>query len=189
MEILLKCTVSVWFRLNRPKLCGNCAFSHDFHTRKFGEISVFLKFKQKRKNNKWKAVCSGIYQTREDVRTLTFLQYKWRLSNKKCYSDSNKTCLSLLRFARNYAETVPFRKISAPGNQVKLQHFTQCYCQIFITKLGNHPDLLMVAFYSIWTYFCHFLILCDVVKGKVPSKYIHVVFTYFRLIISTAFRN
>ena len=28
-------------------------------------------------------------------------------------------------FARNYAETVPFRKISIPGNQVKLRYFSQ----------------------------------------------------------------
>ena len=29
------------------------------------------------------------------------------------------------RIARNYAETVPFPKISTPGNQVKLQYFSQ----------------------------------------------------------------
>ena len=28
--------------------------------------------------------------------------------------------------ARNYAETVPFHKISTPGNLVKLRYFTQC---------------------------------------------------------------
>ena len=33
------------------------------------------------------------------------------------------------RIARNYAETVPFRKISAPGNQVKLRYFSQCELQ------------------------------------------------------------
>ena len=31
------------------------------------------------------------------------------------------------RSARNSAETVPFRKISTPGNQVKLWYFSQCY--------------------------------------------------------------
>ena len=30
------------------------------------------------------------------------------------------------RIARNYAETVPFLKISTPGNQVKLRYFLQC---------------------------------------------------------------
>ena len=30
------------------------------------------------------------------------------------------------RFARNYAETVPFHKISTPGNQVKSRYFSQC---------------------------------------------------------------
>ena len=29
------------------------------------------------------------------------------------------------RFARNYEETVPFRKVSTPGNQVKLRYFSQ----------------------------------------------------------------
>ena len=33
---------------------------------------------------------------------------------------------SFRRFAQNYAETVPFRKISTPGNQVKLRYFSQC---------------------------------------------------------------
>ena len=27
---------------NRPKLCGNCAFPQNFHTRKLGEITVFF---------------------------------------------------------------------------------------------------------------------------------------------------
>ena len=30
------------------------------------------------------------------------------------------------QFARNYAKSVPFRKISTPGNQVKLRYFLQC---------------------------------------------------------------
>ena len=30
------------------------------------------------------------------------------------------------RFVRNYAETVPFHKISTPGNSVKLRYFMQC---------------------------------------------------------------
>ena len=28
------------FRANRSKLCGNCAFPQNFHTRKLGEMSV-----------------------------------------------------------------------------------------------------------------------------------------------------
>ena len=27
---------------HRPKLCGNCAFLQNFHTRKLGEITVFF---------------------------------------------------------------------------------------------------------------------------------------------------
>ena len=33
---------------------------------------------------------------------------------------------SFRRFARNYAETVPFRKIFTARNQVKLRYFSQC---------------------------------------------------------------
>ena len=33
---------------------------------------------------------------------------------------------SFERFARNYAKTVPYRKTSAPENQVKIRYFTQC---------------------------------------------------------------
>ena len=29
-------------KANRPKLCGKCAFPQNFHTRKSGEITVFL---------------------------------------------------------------------------------------------------------------------------------------------------
>ena len=41
LEILWKLTVSAEFRMNCPKLCGNCAFPQNFHTRKLGKISVF----------------------------------------------------------------------------------------------------------------------------------------------------
>ena len=42
VEILWKGTVSAKFQaIIRPKLCGNCAFPHHFHTRKLGEITVF----------------------------------------------------------------------------------------------------------------------------------------------------
>ena len=30
---------------HRPKLCGNCAFPKNFHTRKLGEITVFYAVK------------------------------------------------------------------------------------------------------------------------------------------------
>ena len=36
----------LWFlydgNIGRPKLCGNCAFPQNFHTRKLGEITVFI---------------------------------------------------------------------------------------------------------------------------------------------------
>ena len=42
VEILRKGTVFVQFRAIRPKLCGNCAFLPNFHTRKSGEMTVFF---------------------------------------------------------------------------------------------------------------------------------------------------
>ena len=44
---------------------------------------------------------------------------------------------SFWRIARNYAETVPFRKISTPGNQVKLQYFSQCKKIKKVRKMSN----------------------------------------------------
>ena len=41
MEILQKGTASAKFRAIRPKLCGNCSFPQNFHTRKLGETTVF----------------------------------------------------------------------------------------------------------------------------------------------------
>ena len=39
------------------------------------------------------------------------------------------------------AETVPFRKISTPGNQVKLRYFSQWnYLQKLSMKKGNEKD-------------------------------------------------
>ena len=42
VEILWKGKVSAQFRVIRSKLCGNYAFSQNFHTRKLGEITVFF---------------------------------------------------------------------------------------------------------------------------------------------------
>ena len=42
MKVLWKGTVSAWFQANRPKLCWNCDFPQNFHTRKLREITVFL---------------------------------------------------------------------------------------------------------------------------------------------------
>ena len=43
----------------------------------------------------------------------------WTFCRKAQFPDS------FGRFARNYAETMLFRKISTPGNQVKLWYFSQ----------------------------------------------------------------
>ena len=44
-DIFKKGTISAEFWANRPKLCGKCAFPQKFHTRKFGEITIFLAVK------------------------------------------------------------------------------------------------------------------------------------------------
>ena len=44
METLWKNTVSAKFRANCPKLCRNCAFPQNFHTKKLGEIMVLLQW-------------------------------------------------------------------------------------------------------------------------------------------------
>ena len=41
MKILRKCTVSIEFRRNHSKLCGNCAFPQYFYSRKLGENWYF----------------------------------------------------------------------------------------------------------------------------------------------------
>ena len=50
------------------------------------------------------------------------------------------------RIVRNSAETVPFRKISTPGNQVKLRYFTQCI-NLNYSKTTGQTDLWFSIFY------------------------------------------
>ena len=42
VKILRKSAVSAQFRVIRLKLCGNCAFPENLHTRKSGEIMLFF---------------------------------------------------------------------------------------------------------------------------------------------------
>ena len=48
---------------------------------------------------------------------------------------------SFWQIPRNYAETMPFRKISTPGNQVKLRYFSQCPLQRGIRYIDSLPRL------------------------------------------------
>ena len=57
------------------------------------------------------------HNAKNTVNSPDFLVWKY------CGKASPKTIRPKL-FAQNYAETVPFHKISAPGNQVKLRYFT-----------------------------------------------------------------
>ena len=52
------------------------------------------------------------------------------------------------RFARKYAETVPFHKISISGNQVKLRYFSQWFCLL----LFDHIVVLMKLIYFLITW-------------------------------------
>ena len=45
--------------------------------------------------------------------------------NKKLLKIDDIHCVKYRIIARNYAETVPFHKISTSGNSVKLRYFTQ----------------------------------------------------------------
>ena len=61
------------------------------------------------------------------------------------------------RLARNYAETVPFHKISTSGNQVKLRYFSQC------RKIKNQncffvcvlDSILVLSLFKIWKRDCN----------------------------------
>ena len=49
------------------------------------------------------------------------------------------------RITRNYAEIVPFRKISTPENYVKLRYFMQCYVKmsvfgVILIRIFQHSD-------------------------------------------------
>ena len=53
------------------------------------------------------------------------------------------------RITRNSAETVPFRKISTPRNQVKLLCFLQCTRELSTRAINLFPCYLL----CFWTYF------------------------------------
>ena len=60
MKILWKCTVATEYRVIRRKLCGNCAFPQNFHTRKLVEITVFCAVLM---NNKQKHISDTVEHT------------------------------------------------------------------------------------------------------------------------------
>ena len=60
-----------------------------------------------------------IYTAKSTVISPDFLV--WRFCGKAQFPHS------FGRFARSYVVTVPYCKISTPGNQVKIRNFSQCY--------------------------------------------------------------
>ena len=48
------------------------------------------------------------------------------------------------RFAGNYAETVPFRKICTPGNQVKLRYFSQWILKCILRFFFSCPNIYLL---------------------------------------------
>ena len=63
----------------------------------------------------------------------------WKFCGKTQFLDS------LGRFTRNYLDTVPFHKISTPGNWVKLRYFTQWTGGIMVCHLHNKHTSFDVA--------------------------------------------
>ena len=61
MKILMKGTLCAYFRAKRLKLCGNCAFPQNFHTRKLGETSVCKNMSQVFKI-RFKQIVSVLFQ-------------------------------------------------------------------------------------------------------------------------------
>ena len=59
------------------------------------------------------------FTTKNTVISPNFLM--WKLCGKAQFPQS------FGRFAQNFAETLPFHKISIPGNQVKIWYFSQCF--------------------------------------------------------------
>ena len=57
---------------------------------------------------------------------------------------------SFARFTRNFAETVPFHKISTPGNQMKLRYFMQCMYQYieFNVMFSSLRGLCLLKYFS-----------------------------------------
>ena len=46
------------------------------------------------------------------------------------------------QFAQNYAETVPFRKISTPGNPVKLRFFQSASTKLLVRPMNDRQKIL-----------------------------------------------
>ena len=66
------------------------------------------------------------------------------------------------RFARKYAETVLFRKISTPGNQVNLRYFSQCCPHFPVSKTMVSWNMLL------HTHYISFLKGCGITKNNRP---------------------
>ena len=69
------------------------------------------------------------YTAKNTVISSDFL--KWKFYGKVQFPHS------FGQYARNYAETMSFRKISTPGNQVKLRYVSQCYSYLIEKLLGG----------------------------------------------------
>ena len=69
----------------RPKLCGNCAFLQNFHTRKLGEITIFfaVSWKNKRRTRDYKGDFAAVLT--EFLRTFGCISNGLLIAKLKAY--------------------------------------------------------------------------------------------------------
>ena len=82
------------------------------------QICCFFLVTLKNKYTYWLRVRNGYYEHCEKYHNFTWfpgVEILWKAQFPHSFG----------RIARNYAETMTFRKISTPGNQVKLRYFSQ----------------------------------------------------------------
>ena len=89
VEFLWKGTVSEQFRANCPKLCKNCAFWQNFHTRKVGKILVFFAVLDKESHSDFLSlIWSPLYVI---ISQATKTQLKWGRLKKNKTKTSKKS--------------------------------------------------------------------------------------------------
>ena len=85
-----------------------------------------------------------LYATKSPVISPNFLV--WKFCGKEQFLHSFGW------ITRNYVKTVPFHKVSTPGNLVKLRYFSQCYgghlinISLPVSQLDNYEPRIIIKF-------------------------------------------